>query len=223
MGTYRLSIIITLYNRLEMCTKLLFKLQEQIEKKKAKDLVQVIVVNDGSTEEKEWLFPVESLCKEFGFVYRYQKNGGEAAARNTGKNLSEGLYFTYVDCDDDIVPEYLDNVLEGTNYDWDAVAYKWIYKDDGVAGEWHERPIVNWNVWSWIYKTDSFQRYDFDTNRIIASDYFWLEDCFKQMPNLKVCYADDKRTIIYNSNNPNNLTNRFSRGEVEANRKGGNK
>ena len=223
MGTYRLSIIITLYNRLEMCTKLLFKLQEQIEKKKAKDLVQVIVVNDGSTEEKEWLFPVESLCKEFGFVYHYQKNGGEAAARNTGKNLSEGLYFTYVDCDDDIVPEYLDNVLEGTKYDWDAVAYKWIYKDDGAAGEWHDRPLVNWNVWSWIYKTELFQRYDFDTNRIIASDYFWLEDCFKQMPNLKICYADDKRTIIYNSNNPNNLTNRFSRGEVEANRKGGNK
>ena len=216
MADYKLSIIITLYNRLEMCTKLLFKLQEQIEKTNEK--VQVIVVNDGSTEEQEWLKPIKNLCKEYGFEYHYQENGGEAAARNAGKNLSRGAYFTYVDCDDDIVPEYLANVLEGAKYDWDAVAYKWIYKDDGAEGEWHDRPLVNWNVWSWIYKTDQFQSYEFDTNRIIASDYFWLEDAFKDRPALKICYAEDKRTIIYNSNNPNNLTNRFSRGEVEANR-----
>lgn len=219
----KLSIIVTLYNRLEMCTRLLFKLQEQIEKNKAKGIVQVVVINDGSTEEQEWLKPIENLCKEYGFTYHYQKNGGEAAARNSGIDYSTGEYFTYVDCDDDIVPEYLENVLDGARYDWDVVAFKWIYKDDGVAGEWHEKPLVNWNVWSWIYKTEKFKGYRFDTNRIIASDYFWLEDCFKKMPNLKICYADDKRTIIYNSNNPNNLTNRFSRGEVEANRKGGNK
>lgn len=218
MENYRLSIIITLYNRLEMCTRLLFKLQEQIEKNNAKDKVQVIVINDGSTEEQEWLKPIKGLCDEFGFEYHYQKNAGEAAARNAGKDLSKGLYFTYVDCDDDITPEYLANVLEGANYDWDAVAYKWIYKDTGVECDWHDKPLVNWNVWSWIYKTSEFQRYDFDIKRIIASDYFWLEDAFKDRPNLKVCYADDKRTIIYNSNNPNNLTNRFSRGEVKANR-----
>ena len=218
MENCKLSIIITLYNRLEMCTRLLFKLQEQIEKKKAQNEVQVIVVNDGSTEEQEWLKPVENLCSEYGFEYHYQENGGEAAARNTGKNLSKGLYFTYIDCDDDIVPEYLDNVLDGTKYGWDAVTYKWIYKDDGAAGEWHDRPLVNWNVWSWIYRTDQFKSYEFDTNRIIASDYFWLEEAFKNRPNLKICYADDKRTIIYNANNPNNLTNRFARGEVEANR-----
>lgn len=218
MENYRVSIIITLYNRLEMCTRLLFKLQEQIEKKQAKDQVQVVVVNDGSTEEQEWLKPVENLCAEFGFDYHYQENAGEAAARNSGKNLSKGTYFTYVDCDDDIVPEYLDNVLDGTKYGWDAVAYKWVYKDDGAEGEWHDRPLVNWNVWSWIYRTDQFQHFDFDTNRIIASDYFWLEDAFKNRPNLQICYADDKRTIIYNANNPNNLTNRFARGEVEANR-----
>lgn len=218
MENCRLSIIITLYNRLEMCTRLLFKLQEQIEKNNAKDKVQVIVVNDGSTEEQEWLKPIKGLCDEFGFEYHYQKNGGEAAARNKGKDLSKGLYFTYVDCDDDITPEYLANVLEGANYDWDAVAYKWIYKDTGAECDWHERPLVNWNVWSWIYKTSEFQYYDFDIKRIIASDYFWLEDAFKDRPNLKVCYADDRRTIIYNSNNPNNLTNRFSRGEVKANR-----
>ena len=47
MENCRLSIIITLYNRLEMCTRLLFKLQEQIEKNNVKDKVQVIVVNDG--------------------------------------------------------------------------------------------------------------------------------------------------------------------------------
>lgn len=214
----KVSIIVTLYNRLELCTKLLFKLQEQIEQNKAQDQVQVIVINDGSTEEKEWLKPVENLCKEYGFDYYYQKNGGEAAARNAGIDHVKGEYFTYADCDDDIVPEYIANILEGAKYDWDAVAYKWIYKDDGTAGEWHEKPLVNWNVWSWIYKTDKFKQYRFDTNRVIASDYFWLEDCFKKMTDLKVCYADNLRTIIYNSNNPNNLTNRFSRGEVVANK-----
>lgn len=216
----KLSIIVTLYNRLEMCTRLLFKLQEQIEKNHAEDEVQVVVVNDGSTEEQEWLKPIENLCKEYNFTYHYQENGGEAKARNKGIELSKGDYFTYVDCDDDIVPEYLANVLKEASFGYDAVAFKWIYKDDGQEGQWHDKPLVNWNVWSWIFKTSYFSKFKFDENRIIASDYFYVEATVTD--NLNIHYADDKRTIIYNSNNPNNLTNRFSRGEVEANRKGGN-
>jgi glycosyltransferase involved in cell wall biosynthesis len=214
----RVSIIITLYNRLEMCLRLLYKLEEQIEKNHAEDQVQVIVLNDGSTEEQVFLKPIEYVCDKFGFEYHYQENAGEAAARNAGKNLSKGDYFTYLDCDDDMVPEYLQNILESMKYGYDAVAYKWVYRDTGEVGVWHDRPLVNWNVWSWIYKTSQFQSYDFDTNRIIASDYFWLEECFKDRPYLKVCYADDKKTIIYNADNKDNLSNRFARGEVKANR-----
>ena len=211
------SIIITLYNRLEMCLKLLFKLQEQIEKNRAKNEVQVVVIDDGSTEEQEYIDAIVYFCEQHGFKYYYQDNGGEAAARNAGIEKSTAKYFTYADCDDDILPDYIENILFEAKFGYDAVAFKWVYKNDGAKGQWHEKPLVNWNVWSWLFKTEKFRSYRFDTNRIIASDYFWLEDAIKQ-PNLNIHYADDKETIIYNSNNPNNLTNRFSRGEVEANR-----
>lgn len=213
----KVSIIITLYNRMELCLKLLFKLQAQIEAKNAQNDIQVIILDDGSTEEKEYLPAIKSFCAKSGFIYKHQKNGGEAKARNAGKDLATGEYFTYIDCDDDITPEYLDDILSEANYGYDLVAFKWIYKDSGEDGCWHDRPLVNWNVWSYIFKTDVFKPEKFDEKRIVASDYFFLANVVQSY--MRIGYAENKRTIIYNANNPQNLTNRFGRGEVEANRK----
>lgn len=208
------AIIISLYNRLELCTKLLFNLAEQIENLEAQDKVQVIIVNDGSTEEQLWLEPIKSLCAEYGFEYYYQQNGGESKAKNFGIGKVKTDYFTFIDCDDDILPEYLKNVLDEAAKGYQAVAFKWVYKHTKEEGPWHDRPLVNWNVWSWLYSTATFKLCKFDESRVMAADYFYLEEYMKA--NLNIHYADDKRTIIYNANNPNNLTNRFARGEVEV-------
>jgi len=78
----KVSIIIPIYNRLHLAIKLLNKLYGQLGL--WKDNVQVICINDGSTEELECEQAIEGLCKAYGFEYYKQENMGGAATCNKG-------------------------------------------------------------------------------------------------------------------------------------------
>lgn len=71
---------------------------------------QLILVNDGSTDESG------NLCD--GFAARdsrvtviHQKNAGVSAARNAGLAVASGEYIGFVDADDTIVPEMLEQTV----------------------------------------------------------------------------------------------------------------
>jgi len=212
----RVAIIITIYNRLHLALRLIDKLHDQLEKEDKLGEAQVICINDGSSEEQVFEKPIEEVCKEYGFEYYKQKNGGEANARNAGLAKVKTEYFTYADCDDDITEDYVKNIFSEAYGDEKMVCFKWVFKDTGAECDWHDKPFVNWNVWSNLYKTDLFGKYKFDESMIVASDYEWLKRIVEENPNLCVRYTPDKQTIIYNANNPQNLTNKFGRGEVKA-------
>jgi glycosyltransferase involved in cell wall biosynthesis len=73
---------------------------------------EIIVVDDGSTDD------TAAVAKSFGcdcVHYIYQDNKGLSSARNTGIRHSKGEYLTYLDSDDQFLPEKLEilvNVLE---------------------------------------------------------------------------------------------------------------
>ena len=206
----RLSIIITMYNCCDNVALTLGKLSGQIERSGEKG-IEVIVIDDGSQEDASG---IKAICEAHPDTLRYiyQENGGEASARNTGMHSVKGEYFTYVDGDDSVTDDYLTNILEYVGKGFDMVAFKWRFID-GTIGIWHEPPLLNWNVWSWLFKTDSMANIDFDENMIVASDYDWLARSVHD--GLKIAHSE-KVNNIYWAENPNNLTNRFARGEVAA-------
>lgn len=212
----RLAIIITIYNRLHLALRLIDKLHDQLENEGKLDRAQVICINDGSTEELVFEKPIEVVCKEYGFEYYKQKNGGEANARNAGLDKVETEYFTYVDCDDDITDDYVKNVFSELGDNEHLIAFKWVFKDSGAICDWHDKPLVNWNVWSYLFRTDYFKQFRFDETMIVASDYDYIKRAVEAKPDMYIRYAPNKTTIIYNANNPQNLTNKFGRGEVKA-------
>ena len=67
--------------------------------------LQIILVDDGSTDESP------AICDSFAqkdsrIQVIHQENGGLSAARNAGIERATGAYFSFIDSDDHIHPEF---------------------------------------------------------------------------------------------------------------------
>ena len=93
MNNILLSIIIPTYNRPQFLPRAVNSaLQQTVEE------VEVIVVDDGS--EEPVTLPKHSQLK----VIRLSQNSGNAVARNVGLKAAKGQYVTYLDDDDQLLP-----------------------------------------------------------------------------------------------------------------------
>ncbi len=104
---YLLSIIIPAFNNAEFIVSTLDSLQQKIT-----DEVEIIIVNDGSTDETEQQI-VEFYQRNPNPHVKYlcQPNLGVAIARNVGLENASGRYIAFVDSDDIISPDYFPLLL----------------------------------------------------------------------------------------------------------------
>ncbi len=93
-----ISIIIPIYNQAEHLPNLLNSIKQQ-----SYDNYEIIIVNDGSTDELDEI--INKYKPLFGNKLNYleQKNMGASAARNKGAGLARGNYIIF--CDADVVME----------------------------------------------------------------------------------------------------------------------
>jgi glycosyltransferase involved in cell wall biosynthesis len=98
----KISVIIPLYNRAKFVERALDCVLTQTYKN-----IEVILVNDGSTDNTSAL--VEQLITQYPFkiIYLSQSNSGAAAARQTGVNEASGDVLAFLDSDDLWLPTYL--------------------------------------------------------------------------------------------------------------------
>jgi len=110
-----ISIIIPVYNQ----AKKLEVTLNSIARQEYEDW-EVIVVNDGSTDDPEAVFSdfTKSVNLDKRFVFINQENMGAPAARNRGFQEAQGEYLFFSDADADLRPEALIELLralEGNN------------------------------------------------------------------------------------------------------------
>ncbi len=107
-----LSVIIPTYNDADKIIRCLDSVLNQANR----DYYEVIVVNDGSTDET-----ADILKKYKGdILVLNQKNGGVSSARNNGIAHARGRYLWFVDADDSISSNSIDPGLISVlkkNYD----------------------------------------------------------------------------------------------------------
>lgn len=115
MGNNRLvSVIIPTYN----CGKYIGYCIESILKQTYKN-IEMIVVNDGSTDNTEEI--IEKYFKG-KVIYLKQENKGPSVSRNRGIRFSHGDYITFIDADDYLLPEFIEigieEILRHDNKTW---------------------------------------------------------------------------------------------------------
>jgi glycosyltransferase involved in cell wall biosynthesis len=97
----KFSVIIITYNREKLLPRALQSLIDQTETD-----WEAWVVDDGSTDNTKNVVD-EWRAKYPKINYVYQKNTGEAGARNKGINLARAEYITFLDSDDAFEPNHL--------------------------------------------------------------------------------------------------------------------
>lgn len=99
-----LSIIIPTYNYGNFISRQLASLESQVN-----DQVEVIIVDDGSTDDTEMVVQ-PFLCKN---IHYFRKpNGGVASARNFGIHKANGTFLIFIDADDECLPNAISQIIE---------------------------------------------------------------------------------------------------------------
>jgi glycosyltransferase involved in cell wall biosynthesis len=97
---------------------------------------EVVIVDDGSTDD------TKQMLEKYGFNVRYyrQKNSGDAVARNKLIELAEGKYISFLDSDDLLFPDALEEMVRMMPKDAeDVIVYGHYVAIDENGGILHRR------------------------------------------------------------------------------------
>ncbi|MDP5019034.1 MAG: glycosyltransferase [Dolichospermum sp.] len=138
------SVIITTYNRLNF-------LQEAVDSVKTQTFKnwELIVIDDASSDGTwDWL---TELQNEKIRVFRQEQNSERSAARNRGLSEAKGELIMFLDDDDRLRPNALDNLVKPFSSDSQLVATvgaRWKFKD-GVYAIRIEHPMIRFKRVIW--------------------------------------------------------------------------
>lgn len=132
----KVSIIVPVYN----ASKTLRRCVDSILTQKGDLDLEVLLINDGSTDDSA------VICKEYvklgggKIVYIEKENGGVSSARNVGLNHSTGDGVIFVDSDDYILPDF---VCQLANHNADIVISGCLYTGSGHGENLCSEEYVN--------------------------------------------------------------------------------
>lgn len=202
-ATKDISVIIPCYNSQEYLDKCL---QSVLEQKTSFD-VEVIAVNDGSTDNTaEILAKYEKIYQHLQVIT--QNNKGFSGARNTGIAYSRGKYLMFVDSDDGISDGYIQKLMEAAiekNADISACGYftfrgNKTYKTVRAKGS-NDKELLNGCFWAKVFKREIFEN-------IMLPVGYWYEDSILEhliYPTIKNYVSVEDCLYAYRSN-PGGIT-----------------
>lgn len=191
----KLSIIIPAHNNTQYLKPLLEKLTKQ-----KTDEVEIIVVEDGSSEDMSFIdtFDVVSI--------HHKERKLPSGARNIGLDLAKGEYITFLDSDDDIINNYIETLLDMMKSNADCYSYRYYSNRYGSPSWKQEEVLWSYNVWSYMYKKDYIGNKRFDESKEFYEDTDFLR---RVVVGNNIEHVD-KCLVWYNGNNPTSQTHKYN-------------
>ena len=183
----KLSLIIPYYKTYDLTVKLLDCLIPQLT-----NGVEVILVDDGCQEKK-----LDKYKDKINIIHLKENKGG-AYATNVGISEAKGRYIGFIDSDDMISNNYIEELLNAIDKTHeDAIFFDW---QDMANGAIIRRPN-NYAPWKAIYKKEIIPL--FPNGRIYSYDVPFYDE-LNSKPYGR--YDIDKVLYYYNSHREGNLT-----------------
>lgn len=190
----KLSIIIPTYN----CEKYIKKCIDSIMIQTYKN-IEIIIIDDGSTDDTFNICDIESKKDSRVKIYR-KKNGGVSSARNLGIEKSTGNYILFMDSDDYIESNTIEEcfkIIKDNNVDLlkfgyyrECGKYKKMYKFSTITNkainktEYYNNNVYNnlvsssdfYNIWNVIIKKEIISELRFNENIKYGEDYLFMAE-----------------------------------------------
>ncbi len=167
-----------------------------------KDYIQVILVNDGSSDN------TEETCQKYlnqypeNFIYLHQENQGQAVARNNGLKYATGEYINFLDSDDKFSSNAFEEVRDFFKHNEEVnFASVPMFFFDGEDGEhplnykYEKTKVVDLNTdWDYpqlhanasFFKAELFPKYHFATNIVSSEDALMINKMLIDNPSYGV-------------------------------------
>ena len=127
-----ISVIVPVYNVETYLTKCISSIRKQIYQN-----LQIILVDDGSTDESAKICDKEAL-QDYRIEVIHQKNKGLVAARKAGLGIARGEYIGFVDGDDYIDKEMYKELLRELTESGVDFIHSGFYENGRVVNEYDE-------------------------------------------------------------------------------------
>lgn len=212
----KISIIIPIYNVEKYLKRCLDSVVNQTYK-----YIEIILVNDGSPDN------CGKICDEYAKIDSrikviHKENGGLSSARNAALDIVSGEYIMFVDSDDWISENSLEQLNEYINMDYDIINFKFSFVEEkteniiefnGRTENSYECDLLSYIdklfsgeldffIWNKLYKRDLFDGVRFPEGR----NYEDLATIYKLYFKAKSIIVTDFTLYYYWLGNSNSIT-----------------
>ena len=182
----KLSIIIPYYETYDLTVRLLKGLIPQLTEN-----VEIILIDDGCNEKR-----LDEYEKDINIIH-LQENSGVSKSRNVGIQNAKGKYIAFIDSDDMVTMDYIENLLSIIeNRQEDIIIFNWLDINNNEVSKKPHNPAV----WKAIYKKGILPL--FDESLRVREDYFYQKELDNKNPSV---YYFDRVLYIYNSGREGSL------------------
>ncbi len=222
MGNDTISVIVPVYNAEKFLKRCLQSIINQ-----TIDDFEVVLVNDGSTDSSLKI-AIDFSKKDSRIRVINKENEGVSKTRNRGIEESKGKYICFIDSDDYVNPNFLEDLYSSINGEKDALGvclFSNIYEGNhlkkskiGIKGNLtisrneylihmskHLYSVYYGALWNKIYISKKIKDncIRFDENISFAEDFIFN---LEYLENVNKIVLIDKNNYYYNQENDNSLT-----------------
>lgn len=198
------SIIVPIYNSEKFLHTLLNNLINQ-----TYEDIEIILIDDGSTDKSL------EICKKFKqndnrIKILSKENEGVSATRNKGIDVATGEYVTFLDSDDTLSIDYIEELVKNLEQDCLIRCNNPTIKNTIIKSDEYIRQIVSGKIqgvcWGYLFNIRLLENIRFDVNTSYMEDTIFIVQVLQNIEKVKII-----KNAIYNYNlNQDSLTQNLS-------------